>query len=101
MTTSLASVPRTVLGLSSGSVTRATSVTCTTCTTRTTCTKRTKGRGVAPWPLVCGARDCAFDFDRVMVCENLKVLDRQALRPWGLFTMLRFEKTFRTDEKKA
>lgn len=42
-----------------------------------------------------------FDFDRVMVCENLKVLDRQALRPWGLFTMLRFEKTFRTDEKKA
>ncbi len=34
-----------------------------------------------------------FDMDRVMVCENLKVLDRQALRPWGLFTMIRFEKT--------
>jgi phosphatidylethanolamine/phosphatidyl-N-methylethanolamine N-methyltransferase len=29
-----------------------------------------------------------------MVCENLKVVDRRALRPWGLFTMLRFEKTF-------
>lgn len=35
-----------------------------------------------------------FDFDRVMVCENLKVVDRQALRPWGLFTMLRFQRTF-------
>ncbi len=34
-----------------------------------------------------------FDVDRVMVCDNLKVLDRQALRPWGLFTMIRFEKT--------
>ena len=34
-----------------------------------------------------------FDMDRVMVCDNLKVLDRQALRPWGLFTMIRFEKT--------
>ena len=41
-----------------------------------------------------------FDVDRVMVCENLKVVDQQALRPWGLFTMLRFEKTFRAGEKK-
>lgn len=35
-----------------------------------------------------------FDMDRVMVCEELKVVDRQALRPWGLFTMLRFERTY-------
>jgi len=34
-----------------------------------------------------------FDVDRVMVCDNLRVFDRRALRPWGLFTMLRFEKT--------
>ena len=36
-----------------------------------------------------------FDMQKVMVCDNLKVLDRQALRPWGLFTMVRFEKTHR------
>jgi phosphatidylethanolamine/phosphatidyl-N-methylethanolamine N-methyltransferase len=30
--------------------------------------------------------------DRVMVCDNLKLVGRRALRPWGLFTMLRFEK---------
>ncbi len=42
-----------------------------------------------------------FDMDRVMVCENLKVVDSQALRPWGLFTMLRFEKTFSTEQKQA
>lgn len=35
-----------------------------------------------------------FELDRVMVCENLKVVESQALRPWGLFTMLRFERTF-------
>ncbi len=33
-----------------------------------------------------------FDVDRVMVCDNLKLVGRRALRPWGLFTMLRFEK---------
>jgi phosphatidylethanolamine/phosphatidyl-N-methylethanolamine N-methyltransferase len=33
-----------------------------------------------------------FDVDRVMVCDNLSVVGRRALRPWGLFTMLRFEK---------
>ena len=42
-----------------------------------------------------------FDMDRVLVCENLRVVDSQALRPWGLFTMLRFEKTFSTEQKKA
>ncbi len=33
-----------------------------------------------------------FDVDRVMVCDNLTLIGRRALRPWGLFTMLRFEK---------
>ena len=33
-----------------------------------------------------------FDVDRVMVCDNLTLVGRRALRPWGLFTMLRFEK---------
>jgi phosphatidylethanolamine/phosphatidyl-N-methylethanolamine N-methyltransferase len=33
-----------------------------------------------------------FDVDRVMVCDNLRVVGRGALRPFGLFTMLRFEK---------
>jgi len=40
-----------------------------------------------------------FDLDRVMICDNLKVVDRQALRPWGLFTLLRFEKTFELDQR--
>ena len=50
-------------------------------------------RRMAPFGDKLGWRP-VFDFDRVMVCENLKVVDRRALRPWGLFTMLRFEKTF-------
>jgi phosphatidylethanolamine/phosphatidyl-N-methylethanolamine N-methyltransferase len=33
-----------------------------------------------------------FDMSKVMVCDNLRVLDRRALRPWGLFTMVTFEK---------
>ncbi len=33
-----------------------------------------------------------FNVDRVLVCDNLKLLGRRALRPLGLFTMLRFEK---------
>ncbi len=52
-------------------------------------------RRMAPFGDKLGWRP-VFDVDRVMVCENLKVIDRQALRPWGLFTMLTFEKTFET-----
>lgn len=50
-------------------------------------------RRMAPFGDKLGWRP-VFDVDRVMVCENLKLFDRRALRPWGLFTMLRFEKTF-------
>lgn len=55
-------------------------------------------RRMAPFGDKLGWRP-VFDMDRVMVCENLKVVDRQALRPWGLFTMLRFEKSFKIDDK--
>jgi phosphatidylethanolamine/phosphatidyl-N-methylethanolamine N-methyltransferase len=27
-----------------------------------------------------------------MVCPELKLIDRKALRPWGIFTMMRFRK---------
>lgn len=33
-----------------------------------------------------------FEVSRVMVCGELKLMDRRSLRPWGLFTMLRFRK---------
>jgi phosphatidylethanolamine/phosphatidyl-N-methylethanolamine N-methyltransferase len=33
-----------------------------------------------------------FELDRVLVCEDLRVAERRALRPLGLFTMLRFVK---------
>jgi phosphatidylethanolamine/phosphatidyl-N-methylethanolamine N-methyltransferase len=33
-----------------------------------------------------------FDIDHVMVCDELKLVERRALRPAGLFTMLRFAK---------
>jgi phosphatidylethanolamine/phosphatidyl-N-methylethanolamine N-methyltransferase len=34
-----------------------------------------------------------FETSRVTVCDNLKVMETQALRPFGLFTMMRFVKT--------
>ncbi len=33
-----------------------------------------------------------FDLDRVMVCDDLRVVGRSTLKPLGLFTLLRFEK---------
>src|SRR5688572_9524283 len=33
-----------------------------------------------------------FETSRVMVCEELQLLERRSLRPWGLFTMLRLAK---------
>ena len=48
-------------------------------------------RRMAPFADKLGWRP-VFDVDRVMVCDNLKVVGRRALRPWGLFTILRFEK---------
>jgi phosphatidylethanolamine/phosphatidyl-N-methylethanolamine N-methyltransferase len=33
-----------------------------------------------------------FDLDQVLVCEDLRLAERKALMPFGLFTMLRFAK---------
>lgn len=48
-------------------------------------------RRMAPFADKLGWRP-VFDVDRVLVCDNLTIVGRRALRPWGLFTMLRFEK---------
>jgi len=33
-----------------------------------------------------------FDVERVLVCDDLALMEKRGLRPWGLFTMLRFRK---------
>ncbi len=33
-----------------------------------------------------------FEVDRVLICEGLRLVERRSLRPFGLFTMLRFVK---------
>jgi phosphatidylethanolamine/phosphatidyl-N-methylethanolamine N-methyltransferase len=33
-----------------------------------------------------------FDVDRVMICPELQLVERRSLRPWGIFTMMRFRK---------
>jgi phosphatidylethanolamine/phosphatidyl-N-methylethanolamine N-methyltransferase len=33
-----------------------------------------------------------FDTDRVMICPELQLTEKRALRPWGIFTMMRFRK---------
>ena len=33
-----------------------------------------------------------FDVDRVLVCDDLKLVEKKGLRPLGLFTMMRFQK---------
>lgn len=48
-------------------------------------------RRMAPFADLVGWHS-VFDASRVMVCDDLKLVDRSALRPWGLFTMMRFRK---------
>lgn len=48
-------------------------------------------RQMAPFADLVGWHS-VFDVSRVMVCPNLKLMDRKALRPWGIFTMMRFRK---------
>ena len=48
-------------------------------------------RRMAPFAEIIGWRS-VFDLSRVMVCDELRLSERQALRPWGIFTMLRFAK---------
>ncbi len=48
-------------------------------------------RKLAPFGDLLGWRP-VFDLDRVLVCDDLRLVERRSLRPFGLFTMLRFVK---------
>jgi phosphatidylethanolamine/phosphatidyl-N-methylethanolamine N-methyltransferase len=48
-------------------------------------------RRMAPFAELLGWHP-VFDLDRVMVCDDLEVVNRRSLRPLGIFTMLRFAK---------
>lgn len=48
-------------------------------------------RRMAPFADKIGWRS-VFDVSRVEVCDDLELIERKALRPLGLFTMLRFSK---------
>src|SRR6185295_16092308 len=48
-------------------------------------------RRMAPFADKLGWRP-VFDIDRVLVCEDLTLMEKRGLRPWGLFTMMRFRK---------
>ena len=48
-------------------------------------------RKLAPFADLIGWRP-VFDTDQVLVCEDLRLAERRSLRPFGLFTMLRFVK---------
>jgi phosphatidylethanolamine/phosphatidyl-N-methylethanolamine N-methyltransferase len=49
-------------------------------------------RRMAPFADKIGWRSI-FDQSRVEVCDDLQLLERKALRPLGLFTMMRFAKS--------
>lgn len=48
-------------------------------------------RRMAPFADKIGWRP-VFDVDRVLVCDDLKLVEKKGLRPLGLFTMMRFQK---------
>jgi phosphatidylethanolamine/phosphatidyl-N-methylethanolamine N-methyltransferase len=48
-------------------------------------------RRMAPFADKLGWRP-VFDVERVLVCEDLQLIERRGLRPMGLFTMMRFRK---------
>jgi phosphatidylethanolamine/phosphatidyl-N-methylethanolamine N-methyltransferase len=48
-------------------------------------------RRMAPFADMLGWRP-VFDVERVLVCEDLQLLEKRGLRPLGLFTMMRFRK---------
>ena len=48
-------------------------------------------RKMAPFADLVGWHS-VFDVSRVMVCDDLRLVDRRSLRPMGLFTMMRFRK---------
>src|SRR5215469_10713126 len=48
-------------------------------------------RCMAPFADMLGWRP-VFDIERVLVCEDLQLVEKRGLRPLGLFTMMRFRK---------
>jgi phosphatidylethanolamine/phosphatidyl-N-methylethanolamine N-methyltransferase len=52
-------------------------------------------RRMAPFADKLGWRP-VFDVDRVMVCKDLALVEKRGLRPFGLFTMMRFRKSAAT-----
>jgi phosphatidylethanolamine/phosphatidyl-N-methylethanolamine N-methyltransferase len=54
-------------------------------------------RRMAPFADMLGWRP-VFDVERVLVCDDLQLVDKRGLRPFGLFTMMRFRKAA---ERKA
>ena len=48
-------------------------------------------RKLAPFADLIGWHS-VFELDRVLICDDLRLAERRALRPFGLFTMLRFIK---------
>jgi len=57
-------------------------------------------RRMAPFADKIGWRSI-FDQSRVEVCDDLELLERKALRPFGLFTMMRFAKRDATRQPVA
>jgi phosphatidylethanolamine/phosphatidyl-N-methylethanolamine N-methyltransferase len=55
-------------------------------------------RRMAPFADMLGWRP-VFDIERVLVCKDLTLMEKRGLRPWGLFTMMRFRKS--REEAKA
>lgn len=48
-------------------------------------------RRMAPFADMLGWRP-VFDVERVLVCDDLTLMEKRGLRPWGLFTLMRFRK---------
>lgn len=55
-------------------------------------------RRMAPFADKIGWRS-VFDVDRVMVCDDLSLAERISVRPFGLFTMMRFAKSLAAVEQ--
>jgi phosphatidylethanolamine/phosphatidyl-N-methylethanolamine N-methyltransferase len=51
-------------------------------------------RRMAPFADLIGWRP-VFDISRVMVCDDLNLIEQVPLKPWGIFTMMRFAKQAR------
>jgi phosphatidylethanolamine/phosphatidyl-N-methylethanolamine N-methyltransferase len=57
-------------------------------------------RRMAPFADLIGWRS-VFDLSRVMVCDDLELVERRALRPLGIFTMLRLAKRAQSQREAA